>query len=94
MITSDVATLKSMLFLAAVQKYRARVFILEALNGATPERKAELIVEAFDTMVKICRERPAPLVWRFNEHNKPVAVDFKNKLGLLRRQAKTNWGMT
>ena len=87
MVTGDGATIKSLLFLQALKRSKARVFFLNALNGATPDGKAQCIINAYEKMVKICSEREAPLFWRFNKGGEVVVVNFRERLGLLRRRA-------
>ncbi len=88
-VTGDFDTLKSPLFLAGLHRSRARVFLLSALNGATLEGKAECIVVAWEKMLKISRDREPPLMWQFNKGGEVYSVDFKHKLGMLRRAGKT-----
>ncbi len=81
MVTGDGATIRSLLFLQALARSKACVFFLNALNGATPEGKAECIVNAYAQMLKICSEREKPLFWRFNKGGEVVVVNFREKLG-------------
>lgn len=87
MVTGDAATTNSLLFLAALKRSQACVFLLNALNGASPEGKAEIVVGAYEKMLKICREREKPLFWRFNKGGEVYVVNFRERLGLLRRHA-------
>jgi hypothetical protein len=41
-------------------------------------------------MLKICNEREPPLFWKINRAGQAVSIDFKHKLGMLRRSGKTN----
>jgi len=86
-ITCDARTMKSPLFLSALKRSAARVFILEAMNGASAEGKAKCIIDAYDKIVEISRRDP-PMFWRFNKQGKPTCIDFRHTLGLLRRSGK------
>ena len=88
MVTGDKATIRDLLFLQKLARHKARVFLLNALNGGSREEKAQCIIDAYDKMVKICSEREAPLFWRFNRGGECVVVDFREKLGLLKRRLK------
>jgi len=88
MVTGDGATMRSLLFLQALRRSTARVFFLNALNGATAEGKAQCIINAYDRMLKICSERAAPSFWRFNRGGEAVVVDFLERLGRLRRKQR------
>jgi hypothetical protein len=88
MVTDDGATMRSLLFLQALRRSKARVFFLNALNGASAEAKAQCIIDAYDRMLKICSEREAPSFWRFNRGGEAVVVDFLEKLGRLRQLSR------
>src|SRR5580704_13315760 len=53
MVTGDKATMKDLLFLQNLRRSKARVFFLNALNGASAEQKAKIIIDAYVTMLKI-----------------------------------------
>jgi len=87
-ITCDLRTMKAPLFLSALKRSTARVFILEGLNGATAEGKAQCIIDSYDKIVDISR-RPPPLFWKINREGGATCIDFKHVLGLLRKAGKT-----
>ncbi len=91
MITYDINTSKSPLFLYALKRSTARVFILDGLNGASPEGKAKCVIESYELIILVCGKREPPLFWRINREGKAVTVDFKHRLGLLRKAGKTNF---
>ena len=88
MVTGDKATTRDLLFLQKLNRHKARVFLLNALNGASRDQKARCIIAAYEIMVKICSEREAPLFWRFNRGGEVVVVNFREKLGLLKRRLR------
>lgn len=90
MITCDAYTMKSPLFLHALKRSNARVFILHGLDGATPEGKAKCVIDAYETILSVCSKREPPLFWRINRDGQAINIDFKHKLGMLRRSGKTN----
>jgi PIN like domain len=87
MVTGDKATMRDLLFLQKLARSKARVFFINALNGGSREEKAQCVINAYEKMLKICREREPPLFWQFNRGGEVVAVDFRAKLGMLRRRA-------
>jgi len=60
MVTCDKATTKSPLFLQILKHSKARVFILEGLEGASREGKAKCIIDLYEKMISICDKREAP----------------------------------
>jgi PIN like domain len=88
-ITGDAATIGAPLFLAALKRSRARVFILNGLDGATREGKAQCVIDCYETIISICQKREPPLFWRINKEGGATHIDFKHKLGILRKHGKT-----
>jgi hypothetical protein len=86
-ITCDARTMKAPLFLAALKRSTARVFILEGLNGASAEGKAQCIIDAYDKIIEISRREP-PLFWKINREGGATCIDFKHTLGLLRKAGR------
>jgi len=89
MVTCDRATMRSPLFLHRLKRSKARVFLLDGLEGADREGKAKCIIDCYEKMIEICQKREAPLFWQFNKAGSPTVIDFKHKLGMLRRFAKS-----
>jgi PIN like domain len=90
MITCDADTLKSPLFLRNLKLSNGRVFLLNGLDGGTRQEKAKCVVDSYDTIIEVCRKREPPLFWRINREGKATVIDFKHKLGLLRRAGKAS----
>ena len=88
MITGDIATSRSLLFLAILKRSSSRVFILEGLNHATREGKAKCVIESYDAIIRVSKKYPPPLLWRINAEGKPISINFREKLGLMRRAEK------
>lgn len=87
-ISCDKATMKDPLFLRAVQRSQARMFLLDGLLYASKEAKAGCVIACYDSMLSICAKREPPLFWHFNGNNQPAVIDFRSKMGLLRKHAK------
>ena len=47
MVTCDSATMRDLLFLHSLKRSKARVFILDALEGASADGKAKCVIEAY-----------------------------------------------
>lgn len=90
MVTCDFNTLRSPLFLRSLKLSGGRVFLLNGLDGGSREEKAKCVVDSYETMLAICKKRQPPLFWRINREGSATVVDFKQKLGLLRRAGKAN----
>ena len=85
MVTGDLATAKSPLFLAELKRSESRVFLLNGLNGATRENKAKCIIDNYETMVRISGKYPAPLLWSITKDGRPYNINFRERLGMMRR---------
>lgn len=89
MITCDFNTLRSPLFLRSLKLSEGRVFLLNGLDGGSREEKARCVVNSYETILEVCRKREPPLFWRINREGRATVIDFKHKLGLLRKAGKT-----
>lgn len=88
MITGDIAISRTPLFLLRLSQGKARVFILNGLNGATPEGKAECVITNYERIVSICLERTGPMLWKFNKDGTRREIDFKKILQRMKRRRR------
>ena len=88
MITGDAMVTRTPLFLLRLTQTKARVFILKALNGATPEGKAQCVISSFERVVQICQTHEAPLLWRFNKDGTLKEIDFRKHLAKMKRHRR------
>lgn len=88
MITGDVAISRTPLFLQRLSQITARVFILNGLNGASPEGKAECVIANYERIVSICLERTAPMLWKFNRDGSRKEIDFRKHLQRMRHRQR------
>src|SRR5689334_16353862 len=64
-VTSDVAVERSFLFLDALKRSRAHVFVICELNHAEgSEGRAGHIVEAYPKIVELCHGNIGPCLWK------------------------------
>lgn len=89
MVTGDIATERSFLFLTALKRSRAHVFILCGLNHASPQQRAECIIEAYPQMLSLSQQHRGPRLWKAPAGKPFVAVDFRATLGKMRRYGRT-----
>lgn len=88
MVTGDIAVGRSFLFLSALRRSQAHVFILCALNHLTAEARADLIIDKYPTIVELCHAHRGPCLWKAKPGAALVQIDFKHLLGLLKRKMK------
>jgi hypothetical protein len=88
MITGDTMISRSPLFLLKLRQSAARVFILNGLNGASPEGKAQCIISSYERIIKICQTHDAPLLWRINKDGTRLQVDFRKHLERMKRRRR------
>src|SRR5438552_2356363 len=69
-------------------RIKARVFILNGLNGASPEGKAECVIANYERIVSICLERSGPMLWKFNKDGSRREIDFRKHLRKMRRHRR------
>jgi hypothetical protein len=86
-VTGDMATTRSPLFLEALNKSRAAVFILKGLNGASAEGKAKCILQTFAKMQELMCKTQLPAVWRINRDGMACRFDFKEVLFRMRKRS-------
>ena len=89
MVTGDVAVGRSFLFLSALRRSRAHVFVLCELNHLSPEGRASLIINEYAQILRLCHAHNGPCLWKAKPGSALIQFDFKHSLGLLRRQMKT-----
>jgi hypothetical protein len=85
MITGDIAISRTPLFLLRLSQSTARVFILNGLNGASPEGKAACVIAHYERIVSICLARNGPMLWKFNKDGSRKEIDFKKHLQRMKR---------
>ncbi len=89
MVTCDAATMRCPLFLRALRRSTARVFILDEMEGVSLEAKAECVIRRYDQMLSICEKREPPSFWRCNRGGQFVVVNIQQKWTNLRRAGRT-----
>jgi hypothetical protein len=85
MISGDMRTSRSPLFLAELAKSNARVFLLNGLNGESREGKAKCVIESYAAISRICEKFEAPFLWGITKDHRAYSIDFRQKLGVMRR---------
>jgi hypothetical protein len=88
MVTGDIACERSFLFLDALKRSRAHVFILCGLNHSNPEEKARCVVDAYPDIVVLCHKHNGPCLWKAKAGCKIQPLDFRETLGLLKKKMK------
>jgi len=88
MVTGDVAVERSFLFLDALKRSRALVFILCELNHSNPEARAKCIIREYPRILELCHSHDGPCLWKAKSNSALVQINFKHTLGLLKRQMK------
>lgn len=78
-VTGDKRTLKELPFLQRIPESNAFVFVLDDMNGGSPERKAEVVISAYPKMIGLGAATKRPAVWLV--HNSTFhQFDWKRKL--------------
>lgn len=86
-VTGDVAVERSLLFLTALRRSEAHVFILCALNHSNAESRAESIINAYPAIAELCHSNAGkPCLWKAKTGCSFVPVNFKETLALLKRK--------
>jgi len=88
-VTGDKHTIKEDLFIRALPKSNAYVFLLNALNGASPKGKAELIIDAYPKMLGLISAVPRPAVWFFERNGTIKLVPWREKLRKIEARSPT-----
>jgi hypothetical protein len=88
MITGDIGISRSPLCLSDLARSKARVFILNGLNGGTREGKAKCIISSYERVVNICQTREAPLLWKINKDGTRKEIDFRKHLARMKRHRR------
>jgi hypothetical protein len=88
MVTGDVMISRTPLFLLNLKQTTARVFILNGLNGASPEGKANCVISSYERIISICHSRKAPLLWRINKNGTHKEIDFRKHLRRMKRHRR------
>ena len=87
-VTGDNATTSSPLFLLRLSKSKTFVFILHALNGASPSEKAKCILDAYSIITQLVSENRPPAVCRIGRDGAPRQFDFQRVLAKMRRNKR------
>lgn len=90
MVTGDIAIERSYLFLSALKRSRAHVFILCALNHLTGDDRAKCIIDVYEEMLKLCHAHTGPCLWKAKPAGEILPVDFRHALGMLTRYKRTS----
>lgn len=85
MITGDINISRTPLFLSTLARSVARVFILNGLNGASPEGKAQCIIASYERIVSICNANAGPLLWKINKDGTHKEIALRKHLERMRR---------
>mgnify|MGYP001317664778 CR=1 FL=1 len=85
LVSGDNLTTRSPLFLHQLAASRAHVFVLLALNGASPEGKADCIVSAYPRMCMLAKAHEAPALWRIGRDGMARVFDFLRTLERMKR---------
>lgn len=88
LVSGDDATTRLPLFLRQLSESKAHVFILHGLNGASPEGKADCIVQTYDRMCELAAGHTPPALWRIGKDGAARAFDFRGTLERMRRGRK------
>ncbi len=88
MVTGDVATEKNPFFLDAFKHSRSHVFILCGLNHASPEERANCVINAYPKMISLSLGHKGPRLWKATTGGKILAVNFRETLGKLRKYGR------
>lgn len=84
-ISGDKSVKKNFSFLTLLLRTRAHVFILTNLNHAPRPDRANLIISAYEDILRLCNTTDGPRLWATNTESKFVSVDFKHERGMLAR---------
>jgi hypothetical protein len=77
LVSGDDATTRTPLFLYALNASHAHVFILPGLNGASSEKKAECVINAWPLMCQLANDNRPPAIWRIGKDSKARLFDFR-----------------
>jgi hypothetical protein len=88
LVSGDNDVTRQPLFLHQLADSRAHVFVLLALNGASPTGKAECVVRAYETMCELAAETTPPALWRIGKDGVAREFDFLTTLERMKRGRK------
>lgn len=88
LVSGDNDVTRQPLFLRQLADSKAHVFVLLALNGASPEGKAACIVGAYGKMCELAACYKPPALWRIGKDEVARAFDFRGTLDRMRRGRK------
>lgn len=88
LVSGDNDVTRQPLFLRQLAESKAHVFVLHALNGASPEGKAACIVQAYDRMCQLAGDQVPPALWRIGKDGAARAFDFWATLERMKRGRK------
>lgn len=84
MLSGDLATAKSALFLQKLSHTKADVFLLQDINGMSPEGRAQLIIDIYPIIVDIAGSCPKPSLWIIKD-GRARSLDWRDRLSKYRR---------
>jgi len=87
-VSGDNDVTRQPLFLRQLAESKAHVFVLHALNGASPEGKATCIVRAYDRMCELAADQVPPALWRVGKDGVARPFDFRGTLKRMKRGGK------
>ncbi len=88
LVSGDNEVTRQPLFLHQLSQSKAHVFVMLALNGASPADKAACIVQAYDRMCELAAANSPPALWRIGKDGVARAFDFRATLERMKRGRK------
>ena len=85
-ITGDNRTTRDPVFLGKLPAHPVHLFILLAMNGASPDGKAAIIRAAIPGIIEHIARHPRPAVWRIGKEGKFRSFDFRETLTKMARR--------
>jgi hypothetical protein len=88
LVSGDHDVTRQPLFLHQLAESKAHVFVLLALNGASPADKAACIARAYDKMCELAATNSPPALWRIGKDGVARGFDFRATLERMKRGRK------
>jgi hypothetical protein len=88
LVSGDNEVTRQPLFLHQLAESEAHVFVMLALNGASPAGKAARIVSAYGKMCELAAAHAPPALWRIGKDGVARAFDFRSTLERMKRGRK------
>lgn len=85
-VTGDKRIAHDPVFLGKLPKHPAHIFILLAMNGASPSEKAAVILGAIPGIREHIAGHPRPGIWRVGKEGSFRRFDFAETLAKMRRR--------